>query len=201
MPNASRYAVASLLLLAASWFPAQPATRATRATPPRGPGAVIEAIEGFLRAADEQDAARLEKTFQPRPANSGAVYLPDPKSGELTFQATARQTPYLQFADIAADGKPILCTDAATAIAAVRTQIGGAERELAHRILSIHADCPSGDCSWGSVTFERTFRRDGQRICQPMRALVLVQHQSEPPHMRIFHWHAAPAGPEQLRKG
>lgn len=198
MPNVSPYAVASLLLLAASWFPTQPVTPAT---PPPGPGAVIEAIEGFLRAADEQDAARLEKTFQPRPANSGAVYAPDSKTGELTFQASARQTPYLHFADVAADGKPIHCTDAATATAAVRTQIGGPERELAHRILAIHADCPSGDCSWGSVTFERTFRRDGQRICQPMRATVLVQHQSEPPHMRIFHWHAAPAGPEQLRKG
>jgi len=195
MPNAPRYAVASLLLLAASWLPAHPAT------PPRGPGAVIEAVEGFLRAAAEQDAARLEKAFQPRPAEAGAAYLPDPKTGVLTFQANARLTGYLHFADLAAAGTQITCTDAATAIAAVRTQIHGAERELAHRILSVHADCPSGDCSWASVTFERTFRRDGQRVCQPMRATVLVQHQSEPPHMRIFHWHASPAGPEQLLKG
>ena len=198
MPNAPRCAVASLLLLAASWLPGRPTEPAT---PPRGPGAVVEAVEGFLRAAAELDLARLEKSFQPRPAEAGAAYLPDPKTGALTFQANVRATGYLHFADLAADGKPILCTDAATAIAAVRTQIGGAERELAHRILAIHADCPSGDCSWASVTFERTFRRDGQRVLQPMRATVLVQHQSEPPHMRIFHWHAAPAGPEQLLKG
>lgn len=195
MPNAPRYAVASLLLVAATWIPPQPTT------PPRGPGAVIEAVEGFLRAADEQDSAGLERSFQPRPAEAGASYLPDPKTGALTCQANSRATGYLHFSDVGADGQQITCSGAAGAIAAVRTRIGGAEREIAHRILSIHADCPSGDGSWGSVTFERTFRRDGQRVLQPMRATVLVQYQGEAPHMRIFHWHASPSGPEQLLKG
>lgn len=195
MPNPLRLAVVPLLLVVASWQPAQPTVL------PRGPGAVLQAIQGFLGAAVEQDAARVQAWFLPKSRQGGADFAIDPKTHELAYQPMERATGYLHFADLGADGKAISCTEVTAVTEAVRTRIGGPERELEHRILSVHADCPSGDCSWGIVEFERSFRRDGQRVCQPMRATVLVQHQSEAPHMRIFHWHASPAGPEQLLKG
>jgi hypothetical protein len=105
------------------------------------------------------------------------------------------------FQEVAADGTHVAAEATAGALAAMLEKVGGKDRELSHRIVSVHADCPSAGCSWGSVELERTWRRDGQRMRVPMRATVLVRYQQEAPHMRIFLWHASRTGPEQLLKG
>jgi hypothetical protein len=187
----------SLLLAAASEVPA----RLEPPVPVPGPGAVVEAVQTWLAAATSDDAARIEACFVALPGKEGADYVLEAGSEQLTFRPVAAAAGGIRFLDVGADGKVVRGATIAEAVAAARTTIGGAGRELQHRVLSVRAHCPGADASWGVVEFERTFRRDGQLVCVPMQASVMVRHQAVAPHMRIFLWHASPTGPERQLKG
>jgi len=197
----SKYASAilfPLFLTASSLLP----TARHASPPPPGPGAVIEAIEKFLQAADAGDRARLEKMFVPMHRGEGIDYVIDPATQKLTYRQSLQSADAGSlFQDTGADGKPVNAATTAAAVDTLLQKVGGAERELGSRLVSVHADCPGAECSWGSVEFERTFRHEGQRMMVPMHATVLVRYQQEEPHMRIFLWHAAPSGPVQMLKG
>ena len=180
----------SLLLAAASGLPVR------LETPPPGPGAVVEAVEAWLAAAGSSDAARIEACFVALHGSEGADYVLEPSSEQLTFRPVAAEAGGIRFLDVGADGQVVRGTTITEAVAAARTAIGGAGRELQHRVLSVRAHCPGADASWAAVEFERTFRRGGQLVCVPMQATVMVRHQATAPHMRIFLWHASPTGPE-----
>jgi hypothetical protein len=132
----------------------------------------------------------------------GVDYVVDPATQKPTLRQARRggDGPRVLFHDIGADGKPVTADSTAGTADVLLHGIGAAERELAHRIVSVRADCPGPECSWGLVEFERTLRHEGQRLMVPMRATVLVRY-LEKEGMRIFLWHAAPSGPAQMLKG
>ncbi len=198
MPNLKSVLPAPVLLALGLWAapPAAP-------TPVPGPGAVIQAIEGLVKAVDAGDQQALDKAFLPMHRAEGVQCELDPATGKLEYQEQGGDPDLagIVFRDVGADGAPLQARTVAEASTLLREKVGGKESELSTRILAVRADCPGPHCSWASVTFERTFRRpDGQRVMVPMHATALVRYQSEAPTMRLFLWHASPTGPEQLLK-
>jgi hypothetical protein len=157
------------------------------ATPVRGPGAVIAAVQGMLQAVDRGDRAGLEQAFSRLHDGEGVVCGFDADGAMKNLKEECN----LVFQDVAADGSPLVRTDRKAAVDALLEQVGGKDRALRTTLKKMRADCPGPGCSWGSVEFERTFLRDGREVTVPMRATVLVRYQSEEQRMRIFLWHAA----------
>lgn len=184
-------------LLAAAGLVVVPAVPPPLAPPVPGPGAVVSAVNGFLKAVDQQDRERVARSFAPLHRGEDITCGFDPATGALRDLPTVGD---LVFHDVDAQGNPITATDRKSATEALLTAVGGVDRELATTIRSVRAGCPGPECSWGVVEFDRTFRRGAHHVTVPMRATVLVRYQDEEPRMRIFAWHAAPAGPEQQTK-
>lgn len=137
----------SLLMAAASGLPGR------LETPVPGPGAVVEAVQTWLAAVASDDAARIEACFVALHGSEGADYLLDASSEQLTFRPVAAAAGGIRFLDVGADGQVVCGNTLAEAVAAARTAIGGAGRELQHRVLSVRAHCPGADASWGVVEF------------------------------------------------
>lgn len=159
------------------------------APPVRGPGAVIQAVQDLVGAVDKGDRAALEKIVVGLRRQEGYACGFDAK-GSIVEEKPAGD---MLFQDVAADGTVVVRNERKAAIDALLTAVGGKDRGLKTTLRRIVADCPSGDCSWGSVEFERTFRRDGREVTVPMRATVLVRYESEDQRMRVFLWHASAA--------
>lgn len=185
-----RFAAAALCAAATflSFADERPA-RPEATTPVPGPGAVIDAARGILRAIEERDRDRLQRAFEPMRGEEGFACT-FAKDGKIEAMDVA--TSQIVFQDVDRDGKPIGARDVATAIPLLLS-IGGDDGRVEHRLIEARANCPSGDCSWAVVDFERTTRRGDQVVVTPMRATLLTKHRDEAPHMRVFVWHAAPA--------
>ncbi len=158
-------------------------------TPVPGPGAVIEAARGILRAIEQRDRDQLQRAFEPMHDNEG-FECTFGKDGNL--EGMERAASRLAFQDVDRDGKPVVAHDVATAVSLL-LGIGGDDGRIEHRLLGARANCPSGECSWAVVDFERTTRRGDKVVVTPMRATLLAKYRDEAPHMRVFVWHAAPA--------
>jgi len=185
-----RFAAAALCA-AASFLPfaAERPAGPDATTPIPGPGAVIDAARGILRAIEQRDRDALQRAFEPMHGEEGFACTFG-KNGSI--EATDVATSQIVFQDVDRDGKPVAARDVATAIPMLLA-IGGDDVRVEHRLIGARANCPSGDCSWAVVDFERTTRRGDQVVVTPMRATLLTKHRDEVPHMRVFVWHAAPA--------
>jgi len=157
--------------------------------PVPGPGAVLEAARGIMRAIEQRDRDQLQRAFEPMHDEEGFACTFDKDGG---VEAMDRATSQLAFQDVDRDGKPIVARDVATAVSLL-LGIGGDDVRVEHRLLGARANCPSGDCSWAVVDFERTTRRGDAVVVTPMRATLLAKYRDEAPHMRVFVWHAVPA--------
>lgn len=156
-------------------------------TPAAGPGGVLDAVEAFLEAQDGGDAAALQKRLaqhapgarfgyeaggQPRMEEGpgSPLFVDRGMGGELLRAASPAEYARLATLKISAIGK------------------GGAQLDT--KIVSLRADCPSGNCSYAVVDFIRTYDRgDGEELAIPMQASALLQHTKD--GFRIFHWHAS----------
>src|SRR5262245_46480579 len=180
-----KFAAASLLAAAGIWPVAAPAALLP---PMRGPGAVLDAAEGILRAIEARDGDYLARAFESCTLADGVDYALG-KDGKLE-QVDARSE--LLFADVGVDGKALLATSPAAAVKALLDGLGGKDVTVTHRITSVHADCPGPQCSWGVVDFERTIQCSGGKAAVvPMRATLLARYRNDVPHMRVFGWHAS----------
>jgi hypothetical protein len=165
----------------------------TTPAPVPGPGAVIDAVRGFLEATDAGDRQALERaliTIQHEVRcgvdEKGAIKELPPSGAELFFQ------------DVLGDGKVVTAKDGKGALALLCDSIGGKARNAKSRIKSINADCPGPQCSWAQVEFERSFAQGDRVVTVPMSATVLVRYRETEPHMGIFLWHAS-ARPEPAK--
>lgn len=157
------------------------------APPPRGPGAVLAAATDILTAIERGDAAALRRAFAPMAPEQG-VHLAGDAGGELQ---PVEHPCELVFADLGADGVPVTATTVDAAVRRLLDDVRGKGVTIEHRILSVRADCPSGDCSWGSIDFERVLRRGETTTVVPMRVTLVTRYGAEVPHMRPFVWQAA----------
>jgi len=153
--------------------------------PVPGPGGVIHAVREFVAAVDAGDAAVLRGAFAD--SGPGGLYgFTD--GGEVRHLDSAGK---IAFYDVAEDGGSIHETDPAAAIARIRDSIGGTGRGLETTLRTIRANCPSENCSYAVVEFDRAYGRGDQLQTVPMQATALVRYFSDAPHFRIFHWHAS----------
>ena len=141
---------------------------------PVGPGGVIHAVEAFTEALDTGDVAYLRSAMADHEAYQGAP----------------------GFHDLAFDGKPVEADTVAGFADAWRASV---ERRgqiaVKHDIQRIVADCPSGNCSYAYIEFERLIGAEQtQRV--PMRATVLLRHTDTKPRFKIFHWNVSRADGE-----
>ena len=154
-----------------------------------GPGGVIDAVQDYLKAVDQGDGDYLEQAF--------ADVAPD---GAYGFDETNQKLRQLKrrsgtFFDVTSSGRPITATSAKEFIRMIADEITGSSKagqRLETKIRSIRADCPSGDCSYAVVEFDRIYTADsGQSRVVPMRASALVRFGKGEPHFKLFHWHAS----------
>lgn len=175
-------ALAPILVLAglcSSWAAPRPVP---------GPGAVLAAIQKLTAAIDAGDRAGLEAVLAA--ACPGTSFAPDKAEG-MQAVATAVQ---LCFAEVDAEGKPVLANDRKAAVAAVVDRVAGKPRSMRTTIRGIRSDCPAAECSWGVVDFDRDWQQGGQTMRQSMRATVLVRYEQERGGMAVFAWQAAAVG-------
>ena len=166
------------------------------APPAAGPGGVIEAVRDFVQAMDQGDVDYMNRalTAEIHGVECGI------EDGKIV-QSKRVGAPV--FFDVSVDGQLIAALDPSEFTKKLR---GGVTTSKAHAletsIRSIRADCPSGNCSYAIVEFDRLYTAGGTKTRVPMRATVLVRHQSaSTPNFEIFHWNAARAGePEQIGK-
>lgn len=154
--------------------------------PMRGPGAVLDSARAILRAIEQGDGDALGKVLEPLPEERGLDYTfgadGEPKLENATVGIVFRDR------DVA--GKLVAVDTVAAAVKAMAIPREGVR--IAHRILRVRADCPSSDCSWASIEFDREIH-DGERVeVVPMTATMLCRYAADAPHMRVFVWHAAP---------
>jgi len=166
--------------------------------PPPGPGGVIHAMQGFCAAVDRGDADYLAKAMAKRGA--GGPYGFDRENGRI------RQLEGSSFAlfDVTAASEPFAATDQADFVGRMIKDVAHGNGKVETVIHSIRADCPSGDCSYAFLEFDRVFTNGDVKTVVPMRATALVRHTGEgAPDFRVFHWHASLAGApdNEARKG
>ena len=139
-----------------------------------GPGGVIDAVEAFTKAIDAGDVAYLRSAMADHTAHQGAP----------------------GFHDLAFDGKPVEADTVAAFADAWQTSVKRrGQTGVKHDIKRIVADCPSGNCSYAYVEFDRLIGAEKtQRV--PMRATVLLAHTDAKPWFKIFHWNVSRADGE-----
>ncbi len=162
--------------------------------PVPGPGAVIEAIQKFTQAIDSSDRASLGNAFA---TSCRCVSYRFDDRQEIKPSTDAME---LAFTDVAVDGRVLTANSRQAAVDQLLEDVAGKVHPVKTTIRSIRADCPSADCSWGVVDFEREYRQGETKVVVPMRATVLVQFEKGKPGVSIFSWHASVLGSLPLAK-
>ena len=161
--------------------------------PPAGPGGVITALKAFAQALDDGNASAVGNLIAETSPGADVAFDGDGKSGEMHDV----QGQPLTFFDVTADGAQVEARSKKDAVGKLLDAVASnAQRRLHTKLLRIRADCPSSNCSYGVVEFERTCEQGGKTVTVPMRATALVTYDKDAEHhFRLFHWHASPAGP------
>jgi hypothetical protein len=151
---------------------------------PLGPGGVYDLHVKLFRALDAGDGAAVEK-------------LLGGKTRGLLIDASGKWSEGgddLRMFLLGPDGAPIETGEAADARKLLLAQDGGADADArwTTRILDGWMDCPSGEVSFATLTFERTGKRDGRTVAQRYRSTSLVSY--ERGAWKLWHLHVSPAG-------
>lgn len=167
-----------------------PAFSSPPAPPRAGPGGVITALQSFVRALDTGNRDALTDFMAAKAPGLEMAFEGD--DAEMREKAG----PVVSFFDVAANGDSIAARSRDDAVRTLLAEVGGTDaRRVQTKIIGIHADCPSADCSYGVVAFERHYDAGGAngKTTVPMRATALVRYDEAAKHFRIFHWHASRA--------
>ncbi len=152
-----------------------------------GPGGVYDAVVDLVDALDRGDTEYFEKAFTK--SRHGLDFY-HKKDGKLSTRES--EGPF-DFYDVAWDGTPKSARSLKELDAYAKTLDRKGEGRPKTNVTAVYADCPSGNCSYAVVEFDRVWGGENlkQRVVQ-MRATALVKHVGgKAPHFRVFHWHAA----------
>ena len=182
----------------------------------RGPGAVIDAVQAFLRALDSGNPTMMKLLVGQDGLRDGYVVKAQEEDGKVKLKQAKGDTAG-RFFEVSWDGRPVVAKDRKTFFRQLGTHVTCAKikaRTVRTKIHSIRVDCPAPECSYAVVEFERQYwigRKAQPPI--PMQATALVRYVKrkageKAPHFEIFHWHAsraaaaAPAAPAgAVKKG
>ena len=148
--------------------------------PTPGPGGVLDAVEGFLEATARGDFKRVAAGLSDHQAYGGAPGFHDTSSDGQTIDAQSAR---------------------AYAAALERRHQQRDGQAISVDVKRIVADCPSGNCSYAYVEFDRISGVGDDAERTPMRATALLAHSREAPHFLIYHWNAAVATSAVRRQG
>lgn len=164
------------------------------AAPPAGPGGVLEAMRDFLTAVEGNDLTYLRKavTDERRDGRYGF----DADGGIVKVEGEG-----WSFVDVTGSGEPITARTADQFLLSLTGEYGSKAggRQLRIDIRSIQANCPSAECSYAVLEFDRVITLGDEETTVPMRATALLRHQKDQPHFKLFHWHASLRGPVTRR--
>lgn len=186
--NATRLLFTSLATLGAGFASLLPAPPV-----PAGPGGVLDATRAFLAAIDRGDRDYLESAL----AEAHGMNFGIDAQGK-TKQLDQGATPPL-FVEAGPDGSAAIGMgkDFVGALLALGADAKGGRR-VKTGVSAILADCPSGDCSYAVVAFERQWTIGERTVTVPMRATALFRHSNGKPNFKLFRWHAS-VGPSTAR--
>ncbi len=163
--------------------------RIVEAEPFTGRAYLQDSLEGMYIAGTYIGEAELLAAFDGQP--DAKVVVRDRWTADLDPEVNLNpESTGIVFRDRDVAGKLVAVDTVAAAVKAMAIPREGVR--IAHRILRVRADCPSSDCSWASIEFDREIH-DGNRVeVVPMTATMLCRYAADAPHMRVFVWHAAP---------
>lgn len=155
-----------------------------------GPGGVIDSMRSFLRAVDQGDREALARHLSDR--GRGQLYGFDEAGERIHHLEGAQQS----FYDVSAFGEPLEATSREQILDELVVKVRGGEVKTV--LTSIRAECPSGECSFAVLEFDRIYKKGDKKTVVPMRATALVTHGGgEAPHFKLFHWHASRVQPQR----
>lgn len=154
----------------------------SHSAPVPGPGGVIDAVTDFLKAMDDRD----------REALGAAVATQAPGEhfgfGDDTSRVRKLGGSGLSFFDVAVDGHPFRAHDREEFLDGIMGLVN-TKLPMQTTILSMRADCPSGNTSFAIVEFIRSYPGQKERELAHMRATALLRHTDD--GFEIYHWHAS----------
>jgi len=167
----------TLLPLAAAAVSLHPAP-----APAYGPGAVLATLRRATAALDQGHADDLRACFD-LGRTPHVWFETDAGEGRM-----AGPTEACALTGVGADGQPFEADSLAKFTASALKDIGGRERAVTSKLLSVRADCASAECSFAVADVERTYAGKEPTSLR-VRITALMRYDHEARGFSIFHWH------------
>ncbi len=165
----------------------------------RGPGNVIRTVDAYLTTIDAGDVEQLRALLSD---DGGAdPYRVEERDGKRRIVRSKNRAPAV-FCEVGCTGESVTAADRDALLKALTATLGpslAASRTVRTETRSIQAACPSAECCYAVVNFDRHYTlADGTRTTVPLQATALMRYVgNKDPHFQIFHWHASLRGPVQ----
>lgn len=166
---------------------------------PAGPGGVLDAVKGLLRAIDSGDREYLARAIADR--HHALTWSVDSKGNEVPAQGDDSAA---SFFDLGLDGRMVEAAGREAFIERALADLGSSQskgRLVMSRLVSVQAACAAEQCSYAVIEFERIAASDNGEVKMPMRATALFRYESGAPSFKLMHWHASLAKAQTLVNG